>query len=385
MKARHFMFILAGSLLLCAVASCTKDHVGRSIRFRGMTSPGHFWTRTSYSGETTSEGGVEYERIDWKAGDKVLVNVKHDGRVENEEYEIGQVDVPASGQRTSTASFEIDENATEEEGGLQWHGNDVHDIWAAYPSSARIGDLTATSTVPARQTLTYRDKRDNIQYFDPDMSLLLMTAGLRTTPQEELELWFYPAVTTFDFTVGAMGNTVITGFEMETIHFDGTLSSGETTNLTGDAVVTYPGNMPSTSEGIVPAYSSTPTSGQTDRRTITAVFDKKVQIGVSDSETSPKSQMNFKVFAIPEDITGVRINFYIDDGTPTGATRWLDLKFSEADEHHPGAWMTFEKCMKYNIKGLLIPGAEWKITVAGPMVEEWVIHPDIQIGVGLGN
>lgn len=364
------MFILAATSLLCAVASCSKDYTGRTIRLRGMTFPGQFWTRTSYSGETTTENGHEYERIDWKVDDEVVVNVKHDGHVEHQVYRIGQVDKPAANQRISTATFVI-----EEEGGLQWHGSDEHDIWAAYPSTARRGDLTVTSNVPARQAQTYRTKSGNIHYFDPDMSLLLMTAGLRTEPQGELELWFYPAVTTFDFTVGAFGNTVITGFEMETSTYVAGGGDPQYADLTGDAVVTYPDNMPSSSKDLTPRYGAGGTLGQT----ITTVFEPKVQIGVSDSDTSPKSQMNFKVFALPKEIKGVRIKFFIDDGSTDGTIRYLDLKNSPSV--NDGAWLSFDPCVKYNIKGLLIPGAEWTITVAGPTKEEWIVHPDIQIGV----
>jgi hypothetical protein len=85
------------------------------------------------------------------------------------------------------------------------------------------------------------------------------------------------------------------------------------------------------------------------------------------------------VFAIPETITGVRIKFFIDDGTEDGSIRYLDLKNS-ADVNN-GDWLTFSPRVKYNIKGLLIPGAKWTITFAGPGKEDWVIHPDVQIGV----
>lgn len=367
MKAKHLIYIIASVLLVCA-SSCTKDYTGRAVRFRGMTAPGHSWTRTSYSGEVDDN---EYERIDWVAGDKVKVNLKQGDLMENHVYTIEQVETgTGTNKRLSTAKF-----ASEGGEGLQWHGSDVHDLWAAYPSTATTGDHTVTKNVPARQTQTYRTKSENIQYFDPDMSLALMTAGLRTEPKGDLELWFYPAVTTFDFTVGAMGNTLITKFEMETTQYDG---SSMNVNLTGDAVVTY-STMSSSSQETLPAYSSGGTLGQT----ITAVFDKTVQIGVSDSDTSPKSQMNFKVFAIPATITGVRIKFYIDDGTATGSIRYLDLRNST--NVNGGAWLTFNPCVKYNIKGLLIPGAEWKITVDGPLEEEWIVHPDIQIGVPTSN
>jgi len=366
MKAKHLIYIVASVSLVC-VSSCTKDYTGRAVRFRGMMAPGQSWTRTSYSGEVDDNG---YERIDWKVEDKVNVYLKHGERMENHVYTIEQVEESGTSKRLSMAKF-----ASEGESGLQWRGTDAHDLWAAYPSTATMGDHTITKTVPVEQSQTYRTKSDNIQYFDPDMSLLLMTAGLRTEPQGDLELWFYPAVTTFDFTVGAMGNTLITKFEMETTQYNG---SSTNVNLTGDAVVTY-STMSSSSQETLPAYSS----GGTPGRTITAVFDKTVQIGVSDSDTSPKSQMNFKVFAIPATITGVRIKFYIDDGTANGSIRYLDLRNST--NVNGGAWLTFNPCVKYNIKGLLIPGAEWKITVDGPLEEEWIVHPDIQIGVPTSN
>ena len=80
--------------------------------------------------------------------------------------------------------------------------------------------------------------------------------------------------------------------------------------------------------------------------------------------------MNFKVFALPQDLTGIRITFYFAGGT----TKSLRLKQNDN-------WITFPATAKVNITGLLVPGADWYINFDYPREEQWIVHPDIEIGV----
>lgn len=339
MRTKHLFYLLAALVFLMGAVSCSKDYMGSSIRFSAVTRSNAAATKTAYSGVVTDGK----ERIDWVAGDQIKLAMKN-----NETANISHVyaisDITADG-RYSRAGLEPDGGS-----GLEW-GTGTHDFWAAYPSTATVGDHTITSNIPATQTLTYKTKSNNTLIYTPDMSNALMVAGLQTTPVDGINLDFYPAYTTFDFTV--LGNTtiVVDGFTMETT------TSGEATKnvLTGDATVNFDGSMNRT-------YSATGSTGQS----ITTSFSPTAAISTTTS-------INFKLFAVPCNIKGVTIKFHIT----SPSTKWLSLRL----KYNGGDWLEFDAYKKYNISGLLEPGAEWTITMDGPRVEQWTIVPEVVFGV----
>ena len=57
-----------------------------------------------------------------------------------------------------------------------------------------------------------------------------------------------------------------------------------------------------------------------------------------------------------------------------GTSKSLRLKQNDA-------WITFPAATKIQISGLAVPGAVWFINFDYPRKEQWIIHPDIEIGV----
>ncbi len=339
MRKKHLLYNLAAVLCLLLAVSCTKDYTGKRIRFSASTRSESIGTKTAYSGVVTSN----FERIDWVAGDQILLAMTNNEETNAQQaYDI--TGITAAG-RYSKAGLEPDGGS-----GLEW-GTGTHDFWAAYPSTATVGDHMIKSNIPALQTLTYKTKSNNTLIYTPDMSNALMVAGLQTTPVDGINLDFYPAYTTFDFTV--LGNTtiVVDGFTMETT------TSGEATKnvLTGDATVNFDGSMNRT-------YSATGSTGQS----ITTSFSPTAAISTTTS-------INFKLFAVPCNIKGVTIKFHIT----SPSTKWLSLRL----KYNGGDWLEFDAYKKYNISGLLEPGAEWTITMDGPRVEQWTIVPEVVFGV----
>ena len=342
MRTKHLFYLLAAALCLCGTTSCEKDFTGKSIRFRAVTRSNAAATKTAYSGVVTDGK----ERIDWVAGDQIKLAMKN-----NETANISHVyaisDITADG-RYSRAGLEPDGGS-----GLEW-GTGTHDFWAAYPSTATVGDHIIKSNIPALQTLTYKTKSNNTLIYTPDMSKALMVAGLQSSPSSTgVNLDFDPAFTTFDFTVGANSNVVIDSFTMETT------TSGEATKniLSGDATATF-----NAGAGMACTYSATGSTGQS----ITTSFSPTASVSTTTS-------LNFKLFAVPLDIKGITISFTIS--SPTSRTLSLKLKYSS------GEWLDFTACKKYNITGLLVPGAEWIITMDGPRVEQWTVVPEVEFGV----
>lgn len=337
---------------LVLLSGCDKmGGAGSAIKFRAVTvydedgtKAGDPATKTAYSGVVT--GGTE--RIDWVAGDKI--RIKSDkaqtktGSLNYADYTLGTI--------TASGSISSSKATADGDNGLIWDTG-THDFWAAYPSTATVGDHTITSNIPATQTLTYKTKSNNTLIYAPDMSKALMVAGLQTTPVDGINLDFYPAYTAFDFTV--LGNTtiVVDGFTMET-----TTSLEATKNvLTGDATASF-----NTGAGMACTYSATGTTGQS----ISTSFSPTAAISTTTS-------INFKLFAVPCNIKGVTIKFHIT----SPSTKWLSLRL----KYNEGDWLEFDACKKYNISGLLEPGAEWTITMDGPRVEQWTIVPEVVFGV----
>lgn len=350
---RAIISIAAAAVSLWVFSGCAKDMTGREIRFRAMTSPSAPATKTAFSGENYDAGGTTYERIDWSNGDIIVLAMKNnDTPMSTQNYSVNTISTVGVNSRT-------DLMPSGAENGLTW-GEGTHDFWSGYPASkVTVGDHTLSATIPASQIASYSKKTGNVVYFTPDMSNAFMVAALQSAPANNgINLDFYPGFTTFDFTVGANDNITITSFEMETSTYEAETST--TMPLAGDVTATL-----DPSAGMARSYAVSGSSANT----VSLIFHDDNDQPYNPIIT-PTTSMNFKVFAVPQDITGIRITFNLNDGTH----RSLRLKQS-------GSWITFPGTAKINISGLLVPGAIWNITFDYPRQEQWIVHNDIEIGV----
>ena len=350
--SRVIISIAAAAISLLGFVGCTKNMTGLEIRFRAKTSAAPV-TKTSFSGENYDGGGKTYERIDWSDGDIIVLAMKNDETaMATQNYSVNTISTVGVNSRT-------DLMPSGAENGLTW-GEGTHDFWSGYPASkVTVGDHTLSATIPASQVASYSKKTGNVVYFTPDMTDAFMVASLQSAPANNgINLDFYPAFTTFDFTVGANDNITITSFEMETATYEAETST--TMPLAGGVTASF-----DTASGMACSYA---VSGSSSNTVSLAFHDDKNQPynPIITSSTS----MNFKVFALPQDITGIRITFNLSDGT----FRSLRLKQSDS-------WITFPAAAKINITGLLIPGAVWYINFDYPREEQWIVHNDIEIGV----
>lgn len=346
--------IAAAAVCLLGFAGCTKDLTGREIRFRARTRPEAPVTRTAYSGVTYDGAGSKtHERIDWVNGDLIVLAMKNsDVAMISQEYAVKTISVSGVNSKTDLEPYGA-------ENGLTW-GDGTHDFWAGYPASkVTVGNHRMSATIPSSQIVTYSKKSNDTFIFNPDMSDAFMVAGLQSVPDNDgINLDFYPGFTTFEFTVGANDNTTITGFEMETATYE--TETAAIMPLAGVSTATF-------DAGSNMSFSYTGTG--TTSNTIGVVFhnDKAAPYNPIISTTT---FMNFKVIALPLEITGVRITFNLSDGS----SKSLRLK-------KDGNWITFPAAAKINITGLLVPGAVWYINFDYPRQEQWISHPDIEIGV----
>ena len=205
------------------------------------------------------------------------------------------------------------------------------------------------------------EKKNDILWFKPDMDNAFMVAGLQVDDPSNngINLDFYPAFTAFEFTVGSNADITVESFQMKTDAYQ-----TETSNvvpLFGTAVATF-----DSSDSM--SYEFTTASSPAPGQTITVTFNGSG--AAYNPIISTTTSMNFLVFALPQNLTGIQICFNLSNG------RKHTLKLKQNDE-----WITFPAGAKCKISGLLVPGATWYINFDYPREEQWVIHPDIEIGV----
>lgn len=353
MRTKYVLFYAAAIMGLLAVSSCEKDFSGRAIRLSAITRPTPPLSKTVYSGQTFSEGTGTFERIDWSDGDKIILAMKNNEvALATWEYEVNTISTSGVNSKTD---LEADSG-----NGLEW-GSGTHDFWSGYPSTVTVGNHTLSAAIPGTQVAYYDQKKNGVLLFNPDMDLAFMVAGKQAAPTDDgIDLDFYPGMTTFDFTVGANIDVTIERFEMETEKYEEETST--VVPLWGTAVATF-----DPSSNMSHEFSTAGTTGQTIELTFN---DGKGTSASYHPIISTSTSMNFKVFALPQNLTGIRITFYFSNGTQRS------LRLKQDDD-----WITFPATAKANITGLLVPGATWYINFDYPREEQWIIHPDIEIGV----
>ena len=351
--SRAIISIAAAAVCLLGFSGCHKNLSGLQIRFRASTSPKAPSTKTAYSGVNYDSSGSVYERINWVDGDVIVLAMKNDEvGMASHEYSVNTISVAGVNSKTDLEPYGA-------EHGLEW-GTGTHDFWAGYPASkVTVGNHRMSATIPSSQIVRYSSRSNNVSIFRADMSDAFMVAGQQGNPSERgVNLDFYPAFTAFEFTVGANDNTTITSFEMETSTYE--TESAIYVPLAGVSTATFDAGS-----NMSFSYSGTGTLSNT----IGVVFhdDKDAPYNPIISTTA---SLNFKVFALPLEITGLRITFNLSDGT----SKSLRLKQN-------GQWITFPAAAKVQISGLAVPGAVWYINFDYPRKEQWIVHPDIEIGV----
>lgn len=391
MSKAHLLLSITAAVCVSCMLSCTKDRTGEEVRFHGRSFPGMPWTRIAYSGETYKDNNTIYERIDWEKNDPVRIMLQREGEEPEDNGRVYTINEVSFSNRISSATL----NPNQE--GYSW-GTGVHNFWAAYPERAALSYESGATpqykvawSIQKGQDQKYKetvpmDEDNLVLSYLPDMTpgrtQALLFGGVKASPSDHprVRLDFYPAMNTFDFTVGTYGEITITDFKMETMTATSAASPLEPTGTqTVDLTGSYTAVMTSLPETRIDGGDTyrrpfTVTSTGTAGREIEAHFDPAVTLDAT-------TWLNFKVFAMPTEgrsITGVRIKFRLadnDNDSTNDPVKFLDLKKSDT-------WIEFPPYVKVNIKGLLIPEAKWSITFDGPLVEEWVVAPpEMEIAV----
>ena len=342
--------ILAGMVLL---VGCQKDgnHLNSGQLIRFTAGSGSVMTRTSYSGDV--DPATKIERIDWVQGDLLKIwSDKATDRYNNHPYAVYSI---KSFTTDGTRSVGTLAN-TDDGNGLVWseEGGD-YTFFGVYPSSGATVDpasgAATGATIPSSQTVagtgtgTGKFKIDGVinesvptVVLKPDMGKALMFARkLLNINAAKVNLDFYPAYTAFEISL-----------------------------VCGDSDAEIPltkFTLTSSSNALAGTFTAMIQEGNATTYTCPAWTSENGEItfDLTGRVISKSKGLTFTVFALPQDLTNLKIRFDLADGT----FRALDLK-------KDGAFINFPACKKHRITGIAMPHTTWKFAIdLGPMVLPW--------------
>ena len=341
---------LCGMGILLALSGCQKDPSSANnndgtIKFTARTSGSRIDTKTAYTGEgTLQDGKLVWERIDWAAGDEVLIwsntaVVREDGH---------HPDFGDDAKNIATYTIENPEQASDTESkatlgddagtGLAFVDSNPANFWGIYPASA-VEKGEGLQPTGSSVTFSISDSQEctlDGKVAAPDMSNAVMLAYLEgakpLSSGETNSMDFYTAFTTFQFNVKTESDGNLTLKQV-------TLASADnTTNIAGKVAATIAAGGASTFASISEGSTS-----------ITATFDSNPAISSEDDVT-------FSVLTAPVE-TGIVATFVIestvgDITTEIVKSATLKKKNASTGEYET---MSFAPGKKYMINGLIVP------------------------------
>lgn len=355
------MFLLGAGIIL-SLAGCQKgttpsNLTGKAVRF--SAAAGSINTRSAFSGEGTQDGTkaddfgrkiLTYERIDWTIGDAVLIASDNATVYQDPEEKHYATYTIASVTANGTVSeAELDEKIGSEE--LFFTGADSYKFWGIYPAPAdattagpALLEDKASFTINAAQTIsastadpievTKDGVTKKLTTLTSDMTQAVMLAKAVNQTEEKVEMEFYPAFTAFEFTLNSLTSDIIL---KELV-----LKNAAGNNIAGSVAATIVAGGQST-------FVNTPSD---DALTIT--FPANTKITKTDYVT-------FTVFALPEDIEGLYLEFHLGENGEEIQKANLKQKVKNDDGTETTKNITFGKCKKHNLRGIAVKGG-WNFT-----------------------
>ena len=347
-KARFIALLSAGIIL--SLAGCQKgpesSKTANLVKFQATSSTP--LTRTAYAtGDNAVSGGVH--RIDWKSGDKVLVwsdEAKNQtDQATRYTYEVGTIST--SGAKSIAQAY--DDNSQ----GLTWtEGVETFQFAACYPATGyTITDgsdgnpSSLKATIPASQAITFTDG-----FGCPDMSKAFMLAApVSVSAKTLVDLQFSPYYTCFEINVSSTDEVKINSVTLiSEARTNGTTTFGPST-VSGDFTATM--SLADAS----PAWAVTVPAVTTANAQVVATFATPVELKKAQATDAKTNEVKFVVFAVPQDITSLTMDFNLTNAANEPEHRRATLTYKNADSNHAaGDPVTFAARKKHNINGLTL-------------------------------
>ncbi len=341
--------ILLSAGILLSLTGCQKGTTvggGKDVKFKA--SANNLETRTAF-GDVVTENTLAIQRIDWKSGDKLLIwsdnaivreNLSHPSFSSNNTHiaTYSVANIREEG-RKSVANIEDPAGL-----GLRYLDDPSlkYAFWGIYPAGA----VTANPSVNNSAELTLYDTQTGV---DPDMNQAFMTAvALNNEAEKPVELQFFPAFTTFEFILEGGDDDnyslEISKFALESEGEGGTDLAGKFIATCTNGTWTYD------------------CEDEGNSRLITVTFPEPLTITKGTSAS-------FRFFALPQDLTNLRITFWTNEGTKSTK---LMKKGTVNQSTGAGEYMTFAGTKYHKIKGLVLPaGMYFSYITLDLQVLEW--------------
>lgn len=350
MRKATFIVLLGAGIIL-SLAGCQKGpesgKTANLVQFKATS--GAPLTRTAYAtGENAHFNG--FHRIDWERGDQVLV---WSGEAINQlspatkqyTYEVGTI----STQYEKSIASAYDDASQ----GLTWtEGVENFTFCAYYPATGGfVVDATAKdvngnpatvkATIPASQAITFEN-----EYGTPDMQTAYMLAKPVSVSRNSLvDLQFSPAYTAFEINVSSTDAVTITGLTLTSEartngakKFGPSAMSGDFTATVGESAWAFP------------AIAATD-----DNVTVTPTFSP-IALTKANANDAKTNTASFVVFAVPQDITSMTMDFTLTNAKGDTEHRRASLTYAkDGVGFAKGDPVTFAARKKHNIKLTLAP------------------------------
>lgn len=376
MRNKSLLFLLAAGLVL-SLTGCEKEPdamKGDPQEVRFTIASANPETKTAYTNEGTyADGNLIWERIDWVKGDPLLIWSDYavdrvGGNAHAAHYVVGDpITIHNEGAPYPNQSWAIIKDNADL--GLIYDDNHkgTYKFWSIYPSDAAIdpaptggtatnanqvsyqiagtANLASAETTSGTKTISAEGTSVTIDTLalKPDMTKAVMLAAVEDAEYNgEVILKYYPAFTAFEYTMVAQGEDV---------------------DLT-KVVIKSTSDLAGTVTATVKAGQRTGDSGNVIGASTYSVADgaaKEITVNLPDgTQITTTDQLTFTVFALPQDITGMTLEFYNGDNLiATG-----NLKKDGKD-------FTFAACKKHRIYGLAVPGGKWHLYLEADVLD-WI-------------
>ena len=380
MRNKSLLFLLAAGLVL-SLTGCEKEPEAKKgdaqeVRFTIATANPE--TKTAYTNEGTydANGNPIWERIDWVKGDPLLIWSDYaidrvGGNAHAANYVVGDpITIHNESAPYPNQSWAIIKDNADL--GLIYDDNHKgsYKFWSIYPADAAIdpaptggtetanqvsykiagtADLTSAETASGAKTISAEGTSVTIDTLalKPDMTKAVMLAAVEIAEYNgEVILKYYPAFTAFEYTMVAQGEDV---------------------NLT-KVVIKSASNLAGTVTATVKEGQRNGASGNVIGASTYSVADgaaKEITVNLpANTQITTTKQLTFTVFALPQDITGMTLEFYNDDLKI--ATGTLQKKVGSENQD-----ITFAACKKHRIYGLAVPGGKWHLYLEADVLD-WI-------------
>lgn len=350
MRKATFIVLLGAGIIL-SLAGCQKgperSQTANLVKFKATSAAP--LTRAAYAtGSDAVVGGVQ--RIDWKAGDQVLVwsdEALNQLSPAKKQYTYAVGTITKNGAKSIATAYD---DASQ---GLTWTEGVSTFKFAAYSKQGiseaawdADGNPTAlTATVPDEQTVTFTDG-----YGLSGMDMFLIANPLKVAANTEVDLQFEPYFTAFEINVASTDEIKIKGVTLR--------SEARTNGANTFGPSTMNGSFTASMSlaDANPAWVVTvPETTETNAHQVATTFATPIALTKASEEAAKTNEARFVLFATPNDITSLTMDFLIENAAGNEEHRRASLSYKEGDSTHAaGDPVTFAGRKKHKITGLTL-------------------------------